>query len=67
MNGSTTVKKCFILLINESKYYLMYTSKAVHVVGVLDTGTSRVGAIDFKMGDIHAALVVLKTSNTMHV
>lgn len=40
LNNISTIKQHFALPLNESKYYLKYTSKAAHILGILEPGTS---------------------------
>lgn len=37
LNSCSPLKQCFFVPLHRSKYYLMYTFKAVHVVGILQT------------------------------
>ena len=40
LNGVSNLKQYFDLRLNGSKYYLMYTFKAFHVLRILDYNTS---------------------------
>ena len=43
-NGTSSLKQCFVLPKNGSKYYLKYTFLAFPVLGILGLGTSLVGS-----------------------
>lgn len=40
MKGASILKQCIVLPLKGPKYYLMYTFMAVHVLVILDPGTS---------------------------
>ena len=48
LNGASALKEYFVLTSNGSKYYLKYTFKAVHVLGVFELGTSLVSSVKQK-------------------
>ena len=40
LNGASTSEHCFVLPLNGSKHCLLYTFKAIYILGILDPGTS---------------------------